>query len=74
MVAVPLPDCDVDAVKNRLYDEYRIEIPVSRWNGIPLIRASLQVYNTRQDVDRVVSALIDLRIARTAANVRHLDT
>jgi isopenicillin-N epimerase len=72
MVAVPLPDCDVDALKNRLYDEYRIEIPISRWHGTPLTRASFQAYNTRQDVDRIVSALIDLQIAGAGANFRNL--
>ncbi len=60
MVAVPLPDCDSTALKNRLCDEYRIEVPISMWNGTLLIRASYQAYNTRQDVDRIVSALIDL--------------
>ncbi len=57
MVSVPLPDCDIVKLKNRLYDEYRIEIPIQMWNGMPLIRASFQAYNTRQDVDRIVSAL-----------------
>ena len=62
MVAVPLPDCDVDAVKRRLYDEYRIEIPLTAWNGETLIRASFQAYNTAQDVDYTVRALTGLCI------------
>ena len=57
MVAVPLPDCDIFKLKNRLYDEYRIEIPIQMWNGMPLIRASFQAYNSAQDVDLVVRAL-----------------
>jgi isopenicillin-N epimerase len=60
MVAVPLPDCDIDTLKKRLYDEYRIEIPLLLWNGMPLIRASFQAYNVRQDIDRIVGALADL--------------
>ncbi len=57
MVAVPLPDCDIDALKKRLYDDHRIEIPLLMWNGLPLIRASFQAYNTRDDLDRIVAAL-----------------
>jgi len=42
MVAAPLPPCDVDDVKRRLYDEYRIEVPVWEWGGRALIRVSFQ--------------------------------
>ena len=33
MSALPLPPCDLDALKRRLYDEYRVEIPTIDWNG-----------------------------------------
>jgi len=57
MVTVPLPDCDLDMLKRRLYDEYHIEIPVMMWNGTPLIRASFQAYNGSRDVERAIHAL-----------------
>ena len=57
MVAVPLPACDIDAVKNRLHDEFRVEIPLVMWNDMLVIRASFQGYNTEQDVDYAVRAL-----------------
>ena len=60
MVAVPLPGCDINAIKARLYNDYRIEIPLVAWNGMPLIRASFGAYNTRDDLDRVVGALANL--------------
>jgi len=60
MVAVPLPGCDIDTLKNRLYDEYRIELPLVAWNGKTLVRASFQAHNTREDVDCIVSALLHL--------------
>ena len=62
MVAIPLPACDVVVLKKRLYDEHRIEVPVFMWNGMPLIRASFQIYNTEQDVGYAVSALSALGI------------
>ncbi|CAA9552176.1 MAG: Cysteine desulfurase [uncultured Thermomicrobiales bacterium] len=60
MVASPLPPLDAPALKRRLYDEYRIEVPLTRWSSGPLIRVSVQVYNTRDDADALISALARL--------------
>jgi isopenicillin-N epimerase len=60
MVAVPLPECDVEALKQRLYDEYCIEAPVFAWNGMNIIRVSFQAYNTREDMNRLLEALARL--------------
>jgi isopenicillin-N epimerase len=57
MVSLPLPHCDGDLLKRRLYDEYKIEVPVFVWNDRHLIRLSIQGYNTREDVDALVTAL-----------------
>ena len=61
MAAAPLPaDTDVLLLKNRLYDEYRIEVPVHEWNGNKLIRVSVQGYNTKRDIDKLIDALSTL--------------
>jgi len=52
--------CDHAQVKNRLYDEFRIEVPIIYWDGKPFIRISIQVYNSREDVDRLLDALSSL--------------
>jgi isopenicillin-N epimerase len=57
MATVPLPDCDVAELKRRLWEEHQIEIPVSRWRDQPQLRISVQGYNTRADVERLVGAL-----------------
>ena len=57
MVAVPLPPCDTAQVKQRLLDEYSIEIPLPNWQGRPLVRVSVQGYTTRRDLERLVAAL-----------------
>lgn len=57
MVAVPLPDCDPVALKSRLYEEYRIEVPIVAWNGMTLVRASFQAYNDSEDVDQALRAI-----------------
>lgn len=61
MFAAPLPaKTDVAALKTRLYDEYRIEVPIIEWNGNKLIRVSVQGYNTEEDVGALYNALTDL--------------
>jgi len=58
MAAAPLPaDIGVLALKNRLYDKCRIEVPVHEWNGYKLIRVSVQGYNTKKDIDKLIRAL-----------------
>ena len=57
MAAVPLPPCDAGGLQKRLYDEYRVEVPMIEWNGRQLVRVSVQGYNTRGDVDALVEAL-----------------
>jgi isopenicillin-N epimerase len=51
---------DLAALKQRLYDEYRVEVPVVSWNGQKFIRVSLQGYNTPSDADTLVEALARL--------------
>lgn len=58
MIVSSLPiNTDVVSLKQRLYDEYRIEIPVIDWHGNKLIRLSVQGYNTQRDLNRLVTAL-----------------
>jgi isopenicillin-N epimerase len=58
MAAAPLPAETVNAtLKSRLYDEYRIEVPLVEWNGNKLIRISVQGYNTKRDIDKLCHAL-----------------
>lgn len=58
MFTAPLPaDTDVALLKNRLYDEFNIEVPVLEWNGNKLIRVSVQGYNTQEDLDALFVAL-----------------
>jgi isopenicillin-N epimerase len=43
MAVATLPvDVDIAALKQRLYDEYRVEIPLIDWHGNKLIRLSVQ--------------------------------
>jgi isopenicillin-N epimerase len=58
MSLLSLPaDTDLTALKARLYDEYRIEIPAIEWNEWKLIRLSVQGYNSKRDMDHLYIAL-----------------
>ena len=58
LFTVRLPDtADCFALKNRLWEECRIEVPVHRWNGVPLLRVSVQGYNTQADLDTLVAGV-----------------
>lgn len=55
--AIPLPPVNPLALKARLYDEYRIEVPLTSHDGKVAIRVSVQGYVTDVDLDRLVKAL-----------------
>ncbi|MCC6312649.1 MAG: aminotransferase class V-fold PLP-dependent enzyme [Thermomicrobiales bacterium] len=57
MVACPLPPLDPLVLKRRLYDEHRVEAPITVWNDRPFIRLSFQGYNTRGDLEAALAAL-----------------
>jgi isopenicillin-N epimerase len=61
LAAAPLPvDTDLAVLKTRLYDEYRVEVPLIEWKDKKLIRVSVQGYNTGADIDRLLLALSKL--------------
>ncbi|MFN8411377.1 MAG: aminotransferase class V-fold PLP-dependent enzyme [Anaerolineales bacterium] len=64
LTAAPLPaQTDIAALKVRLYDEYKVEVPLISWKNHKLIRVSVQGYNTKKDIDTLLSALRELKVA-----------
>jgi isopenicillin-N epimerase len=59
MITAPLPACDPAALKDQLYENYRIEVPIVTWNERHYVRVSFQGYNTAQDADRLIEALVE---------------
>jgi isopenicillin-N epimerase len=60
MACFGLPESDPERVELRLLEEFRIEVPVRRWNGQILIRVSIGPYNAAGDVEALVVALQEL--------------
>jgi isopenicillin-N epimerase len=64
MVSMRLPESAPGDLKERLYDEYRIEVPT--WEPGTL-RVSFQGYNTEEDLDALADALSALLPTRAGA-------
>jgi isopenicillin-N epimerase len=57
MATIPLPPCDAEELKRRLYEEHRVEVPVIEWGGRQFVRVSIQGYNTEEHVQALMQAL-----------------
>jgi len=60
MVAMPIPECDTAEIHKLLFDRYRIEMPVFKWQDHCIARLSVQGYNSRPQMDRLIEALTEL--------------
>ena len=61
MGTIPIPKVrDLNELKSRLYNDYKIEIPCIEWNTRHFIRLSVQGYNSNDDIDILVNALSKL--------------
>ena len=57
MASFPLPPCDGEALQRKLYDEFKVEVPILTWQGQQFIRLSVQGYNTQADIEALLEAL-----------------
>ena len=47
-----------DPLQAKLRDHHNIEIPIMSWNGRRLLRISAHLYNSTEDIDRLVEAVV----------------
>lgn len=57
MVPLPVPHQDAAALRERLFDQHRIEVPVTQHAGRTFVRVSVQGYNTEADLAALEAAL-----------------
>lgn len=57
MAHVPLSPGDRRKLQDALWHEHGIETPIVEWNGRRFIRVSCHLYNTHEQIDRLVRAL-----------------
>ena len=71
LATIPLPDGEagtpsslyVDPLQRHLWDDWKIEVPISPWPSPPrrVLRISAQLYNDRADYQRLADALLAAR-------------
>jgi len=59
MVTIPVRCSDGDALRRRLFEQHRIEVPVTQHAGQVFVRASVQAYNTEADLAALEAALAE---------------
>ena len=57
MVSYPLPKSMPLNLKEELWNNFKIEVPIFDWNGHQYIRISMQIYNKKSDIDTLLNAL-----------------
>jgi selenocysteine lyase/cysteine desulfurase len=61
MVSIRLPNqADVAKLAQTLYKEHRINVPVMTWNGVNLLRLSVQEYTSQAQVDKLVEVVVSI--------------
>ena len=59
MVTIPVRSSDADGLRRWLFEQHRIEVPVTQHGGHTFVRLSVQVYNTQADLDLLCAALAE---------------
>jgi isopenicillin-N epimerase len=52
-----MPIAEIECMQQRLYSEFKIEVPLMRWNDQAFLRVSCQVYNVPEDYERLADGI-----------------
>jgi len=61
MCSIPIKAKNVLELKNKLFNDYKIEIPITQMGDKTFLRLSIQAYNTEKDIKKLISALIKIK-------------
>jgi isopenicillin-N epimerase len=57
MFVARLPKATYEKLNQVLWPEFKVEVPMPLWEGEPLIRISVQAYNTPKDMEHLLGAI-----------------
>ncbi len=61
MVPIPVRTRDAEGLRRQLFDEHRIEVPVTQHGEHTFVRVSVQAYNTQAELDKLLDVLAALK-------------
>jgi isopenicillin-N epimerase len=59
MLTIPVRCAEADGLRRRLFEQHRIEVPVTQHAGHSFVRVSVQAYNTEADLAALENALAE---------------
>ncbi len=62
MVPIPVQTRDADGLRRTLFEQHRIEVPVTQHGPHTFVRVSVQAYNTQAELDTLVGVLAQLGV------------
>jgi isopenicillin-N epimerase len=60
MFSIPIDTPDTEKLKQRLFETYKIEVPVTRQDSRLMVRYSINAFNSQEDLDKLYSALEEI--------------
>ena len=57
MISYPLPMKSPANLKDKLWNDFKIEVPIFRWEKQKYIRVSAHFYNSQEDMEKLIKAL-----------------
>jgi isopenicillin-N epimerase len=60
MFSIPIDTPDPEKLKQRLFETYKIEVPVTRQDSRLMVRYSINAFNSQEDLDKLYSALEEI--------------
>ena len=57
MSSIPIKSKDILQDQIKFYLKYKIQIPFIKWNNREFFRISIQAYNSREDIIKLLDAL-----------------
>jgi isopenicillin-N epimerase len=64
LFSIPIKTSYPEQLQQRLYDIYKIEIPVAVQNGNTYLRYSIQAFNSQEELDYLYDSLKELLDSR----------
>jgi isopenicillin-N epimerase len=60
MFSIPIDTADPEKLKQRLFETYKIEVPVTRQDSRLMVRYSINAFNSQEDLDKLYAALEEI--------------